>query len=89
MRSVQRRQLADQPLQDDLEARIERAHQRLLAARTLQAQRVAWTEMRRLILERPQNRVLRDGRDPEPARAVIDRILFRLLVAWETRRPAA
>jgi hypothetical protein len=71
----------------DLEARIESAHRALLTAADWPSRAKRWGELRCLLLRRsPQSVHARDVGGPEPVRAIVNRVLWRLLIARETAR---
>jgi hypothetical protein len=67
----------------ELEHRIERARQRLLAATTWPERAERWEYMRRLIFRRTSFE--REASGPEPSRAIVKRVLWELLFACEIR----
>jgi peptide subunit release factor 1 (eRF1) len=84
------RRLQPQPFADqerdrraELERRIERARQRLLAAQSWPERAMRWKYMRELILRRPGFE--RVASEPEPVRQILHRLDWEFLWAWETR----
>jgi hypothetical protein len=68
----------------ELERRIERARQRLLAAQSWPERAERWKYMRELILRRPGFERVASG--PESARTIIGRLWSEWLVDWEMSR---